>query len=144
MTRRKKWLEVAHDWIGVPWASVGTRREGVNCYGLIVGVARECGYWSDEVVATQEALAAYRAPPTRGEMMRRAHDDSDMILVKDARPGDLMIFRVNGQPQHIAIVTNLKPLQIIHSDVYAKAVRKSVIEPGWHPVAAFRIRELEE
>lgn len=140
MTKREEWLRVAHTWIGVPWKRTGVRRDGVNCLGLLVGVARECSF--DTNIEQKEQQANFAAPPTRGVMIRKAKEDLEMILVKDAVPGDLLILRINGQPQHIAIITDLKPLQFIHADTMRKVVRKSTVETGWHPVAAFKIREL--
>ncbi len=142
MTKREKFLQVAHTWVGVPWCRVGSRRDGVNCLGLLVGVARECDFDMD--IADKEAGATFTTSPIRGFMLKRAREDLDTIHMKDALPGDLILYRIGQEPQHIGIITCLKPLQILHSH---KAAKRCVITPplrGWYRTLVFRIRELDE
>lgn len=146
MTRRDDFVKIALTWDGVPWRRVGCTREGVNCLGLIVGVARECGFLED--IAAKEAEAQFPRPMVRGSMLTQAKEDLDPIHIKDAVPGDLLMFRIDGEPQHITIITHTNPLQIIHSDNSTgrknARVRHSVLPYGWKPILAFRIRELNE
>lgn len=142
MSQREEFVRVALTWEGVPWQKVGSSREGVNCLGLLVGIARECGFLED--IAAKEHQATFIRPPLRGLMLKRAKEDLDPIPMEDVRPGDLLLFRFDGEPSHIAVVTQLNPLMIVHSDgqVGIKVVRHSVVPKHWIPVMAFKIREL--
>jgi len=144
VTKREEFVRIALTWEGVPWRNVGCRREGVNCLGLIVGIAKECGFLTD--IAAKEAQAAFVRPPTRGYMLARAKEDLDVIDRRDVLPGDLLLFRFDGDPAHLAIVTQLQPLMIIHSDSNErpKKVRLTTMPAGWIPTMAFRIRELDQ
>ncbi len=144
MTQREEFVRIALTWEGVPWREVGCRRDGANCIGFIVGVARECGFLID--IASKEADANFTRPPTKGLMLERAKEDLDVIGRRDILPGDLLLFRLSNEPAHIAIVTQLKPLMIIHSDSseQPRRVRCSTLPHGWIPTMAFRIRELDE
>ncbi len=79
-------------------------------------------------------------------MLKRAKEDLDVINRKDILPGDLLMFRFANEPAHIAIITQLKPLMIIHSDSteYPRVVRCTTMPAGWIPTMAFRIRELDK
>ena len=144
MSPREEFVRVALTWEGVPWRKTGCRRDGVNCLGLIVGIAKECGFL--KAIAQGEAQANFVRPPGRGHMLAKAKEDLEPIAVKDAIAGDLLLFRFNGEPSHIAIVTQVKPLMMIHSDnsTWPRAVRHSTMPNGWIPTMAFRIRELDD
>ncbi len=144
MTQRDEFVRVALTWVGVPWRNTGCRRDGVNCLGLLVGIAKECGFLTD--IAGKEAEANFVRPHIRGFMLGRAKEDLDTIIRRDILPGDLLLFRFNGYPAHIAIVVQLKPLMIVHSDSseLPKIVRCSTMPNGWIPTMAFRIRELDD
>lgn len=146
MTLRDDFVKTALTWEGVPWRRVGCTREGVNCLGLLVGVIKECGLLKD--VSGKEAQAQFPRPMVPGDMLRKANEDLDPIHISDAVPGDLLMFRIAGEVQHITIITHLNPLQIIHSDNSTgrknAQVRHSVLPYGWKPILAFRIRELDE
>lgn len=144
MTKREEFVRVALTWVNVPWRNVGCRRDGVNCLGLLVGVAKECGFLTD--IAGKEADANFIRPHVRGFMLNRAKQDLDAINRQDVLPGDLLLFRFNDYPAHIAIVTQLKPLMIVHSDSSEepKMVRCSTMPNGWIPTMVFRIRELND
>ncbi len=142
MTKRDEFIRTALTWQGVPWRKVGSRRNGVNCLGLLVGVAKECNFPMD--IAAKESEANYTNSPVPGYMLKRAKEDLDIIHVRDAIPGDLLLFRFNNEPSHITIITEINPFMIIHSDTEARSVRHTPIPPGWMPCVAFRIRELQE
>ena len=141
MHRRDEFVEAALLWEGVPWREVGTRRDGVNCIGLFIGVARELG-GLDAMVERLAPYANFARPPIRGDMLRGMREHLEAIPVRDAAPGDLLVFRLSGEPQHAALLTG--PNTILHSDhrTDPKRVRGHPIPPEWTPTMAFRIREL--
>ena len=141
MNKRETFVATALTWDGVPWKKVGSRRSGVNCLGFLVGVARECNFDMD--IAVKEAEANFTSSPEPGYMLRRAKEDLDIILLEDAVPGDLLMFRLGHEPSHIAIITNLNPLMFIHSWQRAGKVTLTPMPVGWHPAAVFRIRDLD-
>ncbi len=142
LTRRERFIEKALSWQGVPWRNVGSRREGANCVGLIVGVAGECDFPMS--ISSKAGEANYVRPPVSGHMLKRAREDMEMIDVKEAVPGDLLLFRIGNEPSHITILVQTDPIMILHSDTRAKKVRLTPILSGWVPLVAFKIRELDE
>ncbi len=134
-------MEVARTWIGVPWREVGTRRDGVNCLGLLVGVARELG-GLDGLVARAEPYANFVCSPERGGMLRRMKEYLEVVPRRDALPGDLLLFRIDGEPQHVTLLT--MPGTVLHSSQQAKRVREEqLVPPGWIPTMVFRMEGLD-
>ena len=140
MTLREKFIEIGLTWIDVPWRKVGSTRRGVNCLGLPVGVAREMGGF-DELVQLGAAQANFDRPLTPRMMVDGMMEHMTMVKIPDARPGDLLLFRINGQPDHIAILTRVNPMIILHSDRDAKKVRNQSLPAGWYPIMAFSIED---
>jgi len=138
--RRDKFLEIALTWVDVPWRKVGTRRDGVNCVGLLVGIARECGFL-DNLRTIGEPYAAFERPPLYGDMVRKGKEHLEPVSPRLVIPGDLLMFRIDQDPQHITIVTG--PGQILHV-VFQDRVRNQSWPAGWHPNLGLRIPELDD
>ncbi len=143
MTRREIFLATALTWEGVPWRKVGTRRDGVNCLGLLVGIARECDFLQD-FVEVGEAWANFPRPPWKGAMLQKAREYLDPIKVSEAIPGDLLLYRIGHEPQHITVLTGLQPRTILHSNEASRKVKNSTVGALLIPTMAFRIRELDQ
>ena len=139
MHRRDEFVEVARTWVGVPWCKVGTRRDGVNCLGLPVGAARELGGLED-LVDKATPYANFTRPPVYGEMLRRMKEHLRVVPRADVLPGDILLFRLNDDPQHVALVTGGG--MILHSHRKPGMVREQFVPAGWVHAIAFRIEEL--
>lgn len=144
MPARDEFLRIAQLWVDdeVPWGKVGSTRERSNCIGYPVGVARELG-GHDELVALGTPLAMLPRPLTPRMMVDAMSEHMVPIMVQDAIPGDLLLFRLNNRPDHIAIIANLNPLQFFHADRDARRMMKTSLPAGWIPTMAFRIEDLD-
>jgi NlpC/P60 family putative phage cell wall peptidase len=135
----------ARTWLGTRWQHQAMLKGiAVDCVGLIVGVGRELGLLAD---------FDHHAPRYRGygrqpkpEMMLAGCDEHfDRVAFEDLQLGDLILMRVEKDPQHFAIVTKLDPLYIIHSYTQTNAVTEHGIDEAWRSrfVRAYRFRGLE-
>lgn len=89
----------AEEWINVPFHWQGTVRAGCDCKGLVAGVARELGR---PEAASVEALAGDYAE--RVDVVRlRAGLSRLFDRVTERQPGDVLLLRMGGAPQHLAI-----------------------------------------
>jgi cell wall-associated NlpC family hydrolase len=130
----------ARTWIGVPWAHQGRSRDGVDCAGLVIEVAKAVrGSTFDKTdyprMATDETMlelcAQHLGPVSRDRM----------------QPGDLAVFAFDRQ-RHVAILGDyvFGGLSLIHA--YALAPRRVVetrLDDKWRGrmLAAWRFpREL--
>lgn len=91
----------AETWVGTPFHWQGRAKGiGCDCKGLVAGVARECGRPEADSV---EALAGdYTA--LVDERRLRAGLEALFDRVKAWQPGDIMLLRIGGKAQHLAIV----------------------------------------
>ncbi len=127
----KQIIEEARSWLGVPWAHQGySKKFGCDCIGMIHGV----GVATTALKVNPVDLAAYsgyaRNPDPR-RMKMALTTFFKPILLKTAKPGDILWFRIDKYPRHLGIIT--EPGIVIHSDT----VQKKVIE---HRMATSRIQ----
>lgn len=105
--------EVAETWIGSPFRWQGAQRCGCDCKGLCAGVARELGRPEADSV---EALAGDYGGKVDAKRLKagltRLFDQ-----VTERQPGDLLLLKFNGSPQHLAICAprDGKPNRVIEA-----------------------------
>ena len=106
---------------------------GVDCLGLIIKVGN--------------ALNLFPEPFTYHNYNRLPHDnlllqECDRYAVKkgllDALPGDILAFRIQSEPQHLALLSDNNTL--IHAYIQAKAVVEHGLTDDWQQklVAVYR------
>ena len=86
----------ARSMLGVPFKHRGRNRSGVDCAGLVVVVARECGIKIKD-------FNGYGEIPKLSHILPNIELNAAKILTKDARAGDILLTVVDGRPQHLAI-----------------------------------------
>ena len=130
-------IAAARRWIGVKWKHQGRTRSGIDCLGLVVLVAKECG------IADVDQKT-YSPRPDGKSLVRRFSEEMDKIMLTEMQPGDVILFADSIYPCHVAIVSEKHgQLHIIH----AHATRRQVLEERyaweWPEKArqAYRFRE---
>jgi cell wall-associated NlpC family hydrolase len=109
----------AREWIGTPFVWQGrVKGVGVDCKGLVAGVAKACGRPEGESL---EALAGDYDEPVD---VRRLREGLARLfdLVADVRPGDVLLLTVRGRPQHLGIA--LDERRMVHC--YATGPRQVI------------------
>lgn len=121
-------VEAARKYLGVKWQHQGRSEFGVDCLGLIVNVARDCGM---EVFDSTD----YSRVPDGNRLVKEL--DEQMIRVDVADIGDVLLMRFGAGPQHLAIVTDVG---IIHAWHGPKKVVEHVFDDEWRKrtVRAYR------
>lgn len=137
MATRADVLRQARGWLGTPWRHQGRLRgEGVDCVGVVVGVAHALG------LSTYD-LSNYRRLPVGDELMRLCDTHMQRLPLADMQPADVLLMRINRvEPQHLGIVgDHPHGLSLIHASVgYRKCVEHRLDDP-WRAriVAAYRL-----
>jgi len=118
----------AREYLGTKFRHQGRLKGiGVDCVGLIVGVAHELG------LSNFDAKNYGRDPDPK--MMREVlNREMIPIKVNDAQPGDVLWMVFYKEPQHLAIKTDVG---IIHSYSGVGKVVEHVLDHTWRS----RIRE---
>lgn len=87
----------ARSWVGTPFRhQQRAKGHGVDCIGLVVGVARALG------LPLQDRTDYARMPDgvTLGAELARQFD---AVAEADMRPGDVLLFAMSKLPRHVAI-----------------------------------------
>lgn len=108
--------------IGTPFHHQGRMPGvGLDCIGLIIVAARAVG---KDVRDRQD----YSARP-EGEKLVEALVEHGASPVESIMPADILLFRYDGQPQHVALVTSENTM--IHSFAPARRVVETTIGSYW-------------
>jgi NlpC/P60 family putative phage cell wall peptidase len=113
-------IEIARGWIGTRFHHQGrVKNVGVDCIGLIIGVAKELGLEVND-------RTDYHREPSNGEL--------EKALAKYLQPcglkaGAVALFRMDKEPQHVGIITDENTL--IHAYAQARKVVEHELDDFW-------------
>lgn len=114
---RNDFVALARTWKGTPFHHQGRLKGvGVDCIGYAVELAKEAH------ILTPNDITNYARYPHDDTLLLGLQSHLEEIPVKDILPGDILLFKIYKDPQHIAILTDLG---IIH------AVEQGVVETGF-------------
>lgn len=131
-------VKTARAWLGARWRHQGrTKKGGVDCIGLCLCVARDCGLQVRDVTG-------YGRRPQGSRLLSALQDQLLSLSLDEVADGDIGLFRDQGYPVHVGILStkNNNP-----SVIHAHAARRQVVEEPLAvfgaPFLAFRIREIQ-
>lgn len=137
MPDREQILEAARAWLGTPFRHQGRcRGVGVDCIGLIVGVARDLG------INARDRTDYPRQPD--GRSLEAALENQLLCLrPEEIRPADVLLMRIRHLPQHVGFLAEHGTLIHAHSAA-GRVVEMRLDERWWDRlVAAYRFPEAE-
>lgn len=110
MIDRDSVVREARSWIDTPFHhQARLRGVGVDCVGLVIGVAHALGI-------SRFDTTDYAELPDPERMGTMLHENLDEIQEHELRPGDIVWLKVEIDPQHLAIITETRPrLMMIHA-----------------------------
>jgi len=139
MATREDIVAAARGYIGIPWRHQGrTRARGVDCFGLVILAAADCG-----ITVADEA--GYSRSPDGYSILDGLHIRFDRIRLDEVRPGDILGFAELVYPCHIGIAAPGRTggtLNVIHAHVRRRRVLEEPLAQEWGAklrlAAAFR------
>src|SRR3990167_1214712 len=129
----------ARAYIGTPFQhQARLKGVGVDCIGVVVGVARKLGISEFDTVD-------YARQPDPAKMGAALDAHLDRVNLSDIRPGDILWLRIKSEPMHLAIVVEVDSLRIVHA-LSRRGLSRCVeqdVDDAWRRriVACFRYRE---
>jgi len=115
-------ITAARACLGTPFHHQGRQPGlGLDCIGLIVIARRAAGYIVNDRLD-------YRSRPD-GISLVRAIEEHGGVPVESCRAGDILVFRYDRQPQHVALATS--ETTMIHSFAPARYVVETTIGNYW-------------
>ncbi len=122
---RLRLVEAARTCLGTPFHHQGrTPGVGLDCIGLVVVALRAVGF---RVQDRQDY-----APRPDGQSLEKAlreHGFTPLPSGEPPQPGDVLLFRYDGQPQHVALATS--PTALIHAFAPAGRVVETSLGASW-------------
>lgn len=139
MTSSHDIIATARGYIGTRFHHQGrlkkttTHQGGIDCLGLLVGVARELQIPSKQGGFVADAdWTAYSHHPDTDAMHSVLQAHLTTIPVGGIAPGDVGIFLIDGSPQHMGIISDYAgALGIIHAYAPARAVVEHAMDKVW-------------
>jgi cell wall-associated NlpC family hydrolase len=127
----------ARGWLGARWRHQGRSRNGIDCAGLVLEVARvRRGSTVD--------IRNYNRIEANEQMLAHCRQHMTEIPIRQAAPGDVMVFGL-GDSRHMGIVGDYKygGLSLIHAYLAARKVVETRIDEQWRARArgCFRFPE---
>lgn len=139
MINRTSIVAEAMTWLNTPFHHCArVKGVGVDCVGLAVGVASSLGMEVHDV-------KGYPHVPINGVFINAIREQTIEITVDEVEPADMLIFRFDAhEPQHIAIITRVDPIRIIHAYSQVKKCVEHELDQIWKArlVGACRFKEL--
>ena len=132
MTTPSDILAEARTWAGTPFRHQGRcKGVGVDCLGLVVGVARALGLSAADG-------AGYPRQPDGAALLAGLEEAYVPLGLGRQRPGDILVFRIRSTPQHLALLT--EPGGMIHVHAAVGRVVETGLDATWAArlVAAYR------
>lgn len=115
------------DLIGIPFVEHGRSCEGADCWGL-VRLALRRGFGLEVPDYTED----YVTTTDREEIARLIAQEAMAwipVLSTDAKPGDVVLFRIRGSVSHAGLV--LDPPWFLHTQIGIESVRERWDSPLW-------------
>lgn len=134
MTIAQDIVAQARTWTGTPFHhQARLKGKGCDCLGLIVGVVDELKLKDKNGIA----LAAYdevtySKEPDGEYLIQKLTGLLKEVPIEKARAGDMALFKVRENPQHLAILTDYEgTLGMIHCYAQARRVVEHRLDDDW-------------
>ena len=128
-------VAAARSWVGTPYRhQASLQGAGCDCLGLVRGVWR--ALYGEEPEAPPAYRADWAETGGRETLLEAARRHLVEIAVSDARPGDVLLFRMSPEAcvKHCAILSEARPgdpeRRMIHA-CWGRAVVECWMGPWW-------------
>lgn len=129
MITRGAVVAAARGWLGVPFRHQGRTREGIDCGGLAIRIARELGL-SEFDISGYRRLPAGVGGVTIEDVCRR---EMRRVELAELAAGDVALFLIGRRPRHLAVLGDYYAggLSMIHAYEPAGRVTENRFDATW-------------
>jgi hypothetical protein len=144
MDQREHVIACARRFMDVRFRHQGRSVAGVDCLGLLLLTAEEAGVTFGGTEAKTLGVPRYGVRPDTTLLKQKLDEFLDPVITHEIRPADIVLLRVHGSPQHLAIITDY-PMRGELGMIHAYAPAGKVVEHRYDPVwrketyAAYRL-----
>jgi hypothetical protein len=147
MTERHDIVTCARQFLDVRFVHQGRSREGLDCLGLLIATAREAGLDFEAMPVTEIDVPTYGRRPDTQFLKAQLDRFLTPILPSALAPADIVLLKVEGSPQHLAIISDYPmagELGMIHAYAPAHKVVEHRYDAIWrrNTYACYRLPQL--
>ena len=125
-------VRVARTWLGTPYHHQGrVKGAGVDCAGLLGGVAKELGLSGFDVTG-------YSGRPNGDSLTRVCQEQMTPITLEQLSAGDVLLFKFEAHAGHLGIFIGDNTL--IHSYMPRRQVVEHSLDARWWSLVAGQYR----
>ncbi len=145
-TKRETLVAQARTWLGTDFRHQGRIKKsmrnkgGVDCLGLVIEVARELNLESGVLDKDGKDIPVYKFDDLEysrnsdpQKLLKGFSKACIEISLDEAKAGDVLLFKFEGMPKHLAIITeiNSNQITIIHAFLKTGKVVEHIIDDEW-------------
>ena len=134
MTLKNDIVTQARTWLGTPFHHQARLKcVGCDCLGLIIGVVDELGLKDKhgQPLAAYDEIT-YSKEPDGAYLTQKIAALLEEVPIENAQAGDLALFNMGENPQHLAILTDYEnTLGMIHCYAQARRVVEHRLDDDW-------------
>jgi cell wall-associated NlpC family hydrolase len=139
MITRAAVVAEARNWVDVKWRHQGRNANGVDCVGLIVMVCQTLG------LSDYDSTNYGRDPDPMKFLPHFTNGGAVRINPKDAKDGDLVIFRQDKFPCHSGILATMHGARsVIHAHAGRHKVKEELVPDDAPIVACYHLPGVED
>ena len=140
-------IACARRFSGVRFMHQGRSVHGLDCLGLLIITAQECALRFGGQSADALDVPQYGARPDVQMLKQKLDAHLVPIETHAAREGDVVLLKIDGSPQHLALLTDYPiagELGMIHAYASARKVVEHRYDKDWKRAtyAAYRLPQL--
>ena len=147
MTTARDVIACARQYAGVRFAHQGRSPAGLDCLGLLIVTAQTLGLTFDGEGVEALDIPTYGNRPDVVLLKQKLDRHLLPVALRDVREGDILLLKIEGSPQHLALVTDYpmpEELCMIHAYAPARQVVEHRYDPHWrrNSYMAYRLPQL--
>ena len=133
MTTRADIVSCARQFIDVRFTHQGRSVEGLDCLGLLLVTAAKAGLQFGEHTVEDIDVPTYGMRPDTTLLKQKLDQFLIPITPEELAPADIVLLKMQGSPQHLAILTDY-PVKGHLGMVHAYAPARKVVEHRYDPL----------
>jgi cell wall-associated NlpC family hydrolase len=137
--KREDFVAMARSYLGTPFHHQGRQPGvGLDCAGVVVVACWQCDHAVQDVIA-------YGRIPFKGLLEKSVAEYCDEIPVRGVLAGDVLLFTFREDPHHLAVVSHVAPIRLIHAYSQVNKVVENSLDAYWQKrlCKCYRIRGIE-
>ncbi len=149
MTIARDVIAAARAYLGTRFAHQGRSADGLDCLGLLIATADDLGLAFNNQPASTLDVPQYGSRPDVVMLKKKLDGHLVSIHFNEARAADIALLKIDGSPQHLALLTDYplaSELGMIHAYAPARQVTEHRYDPHWRRAtyALYRLPQLAE